>query len=219
MVDETGRGIEREHPSPVSDPRFWPVLMALAEAHDLGLAAGRDVWQFALEIQALGQLGVSYSQMRLLITEGLIEHRLETSRPTDRERKFRRTKNLALLPESRFVISARGLELARSQGTGAIGTAGDGKPRWDPGRRELWFGGQRVKALKGQAKNQEPVLAAFQEQGWPQCIECPLLAVGDQSRGERLMYALKALNRSQEPPAIHFHGNGTGRCVCWRPIG
>ena len=92
------------------------------------------------------------------------------------------------------------------------------RPRWDPGRRELWFGGKCVKAFKGGAKNQEPVLAAFEEQGWPECIECPLVASGNQSRGERLLYVLKALNRSQHTPSIRFRGNGTGRCVCWRPV-
>ena len=89
MADEILHKAKPATDSPLSDPRFRPALLALAEAHALATAAGRSTWEFALEIQALGQIGTSYSQLRWLVAEELVEHRLETTRPNAATRTFR----------------------------------------------------------------------------------------------------------------------------------
>ena len=47
-------------------------------------------------------------------------------------------------------------------------------PTWDYDRRELRYGGQLIKHFKWKAINQERVLMAFEEEGWPDCIDDPL---------------------------------------------
>jgi len=39
------------------------------------------------------------------------------------------------------------------------------RPRYDPRRRELWFGGQLVRCVAHQARNEIAILTAFEEQG------------------------------------------------------
>ena len=48
------------------------------------------------------------------------------------------------------------------------------RPRWNRHDRELYFGDQLVKKFSVPAKNQELVLTAFEEEGWPQHIDSPL---------------------------------------------
>ena len=45
---------------------------------------------------------------------------------------------------------------------------------WDPERRELHVAGLIVKRFKWPAVNQEAILTAFAEEGWPPRIDDPL---------------------------------------------
>jgi hypothetical protein len=86
---------------------------------------------------------------------------------------------------------------------------------WDPEVRKLLLNGRLVKRFKWPAINQEAVLNAFQEEGWPSRIDDPLPPQPDQDSKRRLSDTIKCLNRKQTNPLIHFRGDGTGEGVVW----
>ena len=67
------------------------------------------------------------------------------------------------------------------------------------------------------AANQEIILQAFQEDGWPHCIDDPLRPNKDSDAKGRLLATIKSLNRNQSAPLILFHGNGNGFQIYWEP--
>lgn len=84
------------------------------------------------------------------------------------------------------------------------------QPVWDRERRELRLGKTLVKRFKWPAENQERVLNAFQDNGWPKHIQDPLEQHPDICPKRRLHDTLKCLNRKQINAAIKFRGDGTG---------
>jgi hypothetical protein len=48
------------------------------------------------------------------------------------------------------------------------------KPQWDGQKRELRYGGQLLKRYHVPAANQEILLAALEEVGWPERMDDPL---------------------------------------------
>ena len=88
-------------------------------------------------------------------------------------------------------------------------------PCWDGERRELCFAGQVVKRFKVPAPNQEAVLAALQEEGWPAAVDDPLPPAGDQDPKYRLRQTIRGLNTNQQHPVLRFRGDGSGERVLW----
>ena len=92
------------------------------------------------------------------------------------------------------------------------------KPHWNAVTRELQFQDVIVKCYKWKAENQEMVLNAFQEEGWPHRIDDPLPPQRDQDCKRRLCDTIKCLNRKQTNGLIRFHGDGTGEGVFWKRL-
>lgn len=92
-------------------------------------------------------------------------------------------------------------------------------PLWDPHRRELHFMGKLVKQFKLPSPNQESLLNAFAEEGWPPRIDNPLLPQPEQNCKSQLNNSIKGLNRNQKHSLIRFKGDGTGEGVIWEPVG
>ena len=67
-----------------------------------------------------------------------------------------------------------------------------------------------VKRFRWPAENQEQVLDAFQEEGWPSRIDDPLRRDAKVCPKRRLHDTLKCLNRKQINEVIKFRGDGTG---------
>lgn len=88
-------------------------------------------------------------------------------------------------------------------------------PRWDPATRTLWLGSVLIKQLKVPALNQERILSAFAEEGWPPCIDDPLPPSTGINSKRRLRDTITRLNRSQNHRLIRFHGNGNGLAIHW----
>lgn len=84
------------------------------------------------------------------------------------------------------------------------------KPVWDRERRELRLGDIVVKRFKWPAENQELVLNAFEDQGWPPRIDDPLVPHPSICPKRRLHDTLKCLNRKQVNELVKFRGDGTG---------
>ncbi|MEQ1828516.1 MAG: hypothetical protein ABL921_21315, partial [Pirellula sp.] len=89
-------------------------------------------------------------------------------------------------------------------------------PYWDPVHRQLRVSDYIVKHFRWPARNQELVLTAFQEEGWPKQIDDPLSPVDGLQSKERLHDTIKGLNRHQKLRLIEFHGDGSGEGVLWR---
>lgn len=84
------------------------------------------------------------------------------------------------------------------------------KPVWDRERRELRLGEFVVKRFRWPAVNQELVLNAFEDLGWPPRISNPLATHPNICPKTRLHDTLKCLNRKQVNELIKFRGDGTG---------
>jgi hypothetical protein len=92
------------------------------------------------------------------------------------------------------------------------------RPTWDPLHRELRYAGQVIKRYRVPAPNQELILSAFQEEGWPEYLDDPLPPKDEIDPKQRLLATIKSLNHHQLSPLIRFHGNGNGLQVFWEPV-
>jgi hypothetical protein len=99
---------------------------------------------------------------------------------------------------------------------GLIGTSQVAvRPCWSSTRRELTVNGTVVKRFRVRAPNQELILSAFEEEGWPDHIDDPLPVRSDIDPHTRLHDAINRLNGRQLHRLIHFSGNGHGDGVSW----
>ena len=90
-------------------------------------------------------------------------------------------------------------------------------PVWKRDVSELWFDGELIKKIRRptQARNQIPVLTAFQELGWPSRIDSPL------SKTCRLGDVVRFLNKKRPKvrlERIQFERDGTGEGIRWIEI-
>ena len=60
------------------------------------------------------------------------------------------------------------------------------------------------------------ILAAFEEEGWPDRIDDPLPPLRDINPKCRLHDTIKWLNRNQEIRLLQFSGDGKGQGVRWK---
>jgi len=88
-------------------------------------------------------------------------------------------------------------------------------PTWDGARRELRWAERLVKRFRVPAPNQQLVLTAFHEEGWPAHIDDPLPMVATVEPKRRLHDTITALNRHRLEPAVRFSGDGTGTGIRW----
>jgi hypothetical protein len=212
-------------------------LRLLLCAAEYAADAGGDPWQFAVELDELQRAGLTRSDLRWLLAKRLLEHADETTVPGDPVRSFRplaptawTSRTCCLLTgsgRSRFRAELGGQAEVHEEESNAPSPDNDvratsplrpvASPHWDPNRRELRFCGQIVKRYRVPAPNQEIILTAFEEEGWPEFIDDPLIPDDDQEPKWRLQATIKSLNRHQLAPLIRFHGNGNGLQVHWDP--
>jgi hypothetical protein len=203
---------------------LWLALCRLKKAHDAARRLDRSPWDFAVEIHDLEEAGIDHDDLRTLICRRLAEHGLETTRPSGKRRTFRAAASLRLAAESCFVLSELGLAVSRSAAAPANGQSNGHAPPvpivpvWDSARRELRLGELVLKRFRQPAKNQEIILAVFQEEGWPPRIDNPISGEHDGNAHERLHNTIKRLNHQMER-AIRFQADGTAEGVMWRMDG
>ena len=181
-----------------------------------------------MELHNLLDLGLMIGKLRRMVLLGYIEHAVEVTRPQDRSRKFQPARNLCFHPRSCFVLAEAGVRFFEL--LGADGGEADAMavvspaasmapcrptPQWDGQRRVLRFEGQVVKHFKVPSSNQEVILAAFQEEGWPTAIDDPLPFAVDLAPKYRLRQAIRRLNNNQENRLLRFRGDGTGERILW----
>ncbi len=194
-----------------------------------------DRWEFAVEMSELHSKGATIADIRWLILCRFAEHAKETTVPGDAKRSFRPLVATSFPPETCLVLTPDGAQTLRialkghkrlssatpspeRQDQGVAAEAARTTPEWDASRRELRYRGQVIKRYRVPAPNQELILAAFQEEGWPEFIDDPLPPVDEIDPKHRLQVTIKSLNRNQRTAVIRFHGNGNGLQVHWEPV-
>ncbi len=224
-------------------PPLQEALRLLRRAETTAQDAECPVWDFAIEIDALIALGLTTCDLRLLVQRGYVAHAVEISRPNDTSRRFRPWDNLCFQERTCFVLTASGAQFAASQeGPGSvlvpvvpllsrspldacmeILTRGQlakkpAVPSWDGDRKVLWVDGQLVKQFKVPSPNQEAILAAFEEEGWPPGIDDPLPPKPDLEEKRRLRATIQSLNAHHKKHLLHFRGDGSGQRVLWEAV-
>jgi hypothetical protein len=92
----------------------------------------------------------------------------------------------------------------------------DTKPSWDARSREVRVGEFLVKKFRVPAGNQELVLSAFEEEGWPVYIDDPLPRKAEMIPKQRLHNVITRLNGRQLVPILRFQGDGNGEGIGWQ---
>lgn len=90
------------------------------------------------------------------------------------------------------------------------------KPRYDVATHSLCLGDVSVKRFRQSAPNQQLVLLAFEEQGWPGVIDDPIPHRFGTCPRERVANAIRRLNRSQLGDiVIRFGLADGGESIYW----
>jgi hypothetical protein len=140
-----------------------------------------------------------------LIQQGLIAPDADHSATGDRA------------PMPRYVLTVLGARAIEQLATTARSVLNDHvRPLWDRQRRVLSFDGAPVIRFDRRSPNQQSILDAFQDAGWPERIEDPLGAADEIPAAARLHDTIKCLNRRLGRTApFRFAGDGTGCGVRW----
>ncbi len=213
------------------NPKMRTALKLLWEGRSYAQNTDQDPWEFAVEIKTFTQLALTPNDLRWLVYNGLAEHGREITEAAQARRTFRPECNLRFSDRTCFILTERGAALAerilrqaeeeQRQETPIPPAEPPEKkiiPHWDAVRHELRVGGLLVKQFKLPSPNQETILSAFEEEGWPPQIDDPLPPHPDQDPKRRLQDALKGLNRAQKNPLIRFMGDGTGQGILWKYV-
>jgi hypothetical protein len=194
-------------------------LMLLSQAFGYARDAQADPWDFALEVDALCATGLTISDLRWLVAKQFAEHGQETSVYGDAHRSFRRGDGFFFDHTTCVVLTPSGAafvdNILRMPNQEPSASNVRWKPVWNQGRRELSFHGAVVKRYRVPARNQQVILDAFEEEGWPERIDDPLPVRRDVDPRTRLHDAINRLNRCQTNRLLRFRGNGAGTGISW----
>jgi hypothetical protein len=204
-------------------------LALLLEAFDAAREAACDDWQFAIELWALRDAEFPVTELRRLMIAGHVRHGIDRCPRSDKARRsVRPVAWLTLRPDSCFILSTAGAELARSLFRRPASSSGATakkravgrkvKPRWVEARREFYVGDELVKRFRGGASDQETLLRAFEEGRWGPWIDDPLSPRPGVDAKERLHQVVKRLKRNQRVKRVHFSVSAKGERVYWTLI-
>ncbi len=211
-------------------PHLRAALSLLLEAHEYAIDLDQDAWELAVELEVLRSASLTNSDLRWLSAVGLVEHAVEITGPTDHARQFRRTNLVSVHEPTCVVLTASGVTAVREFCAGAPSAAQERtaascrvlnaenvvlQPKWDDQRRQLRVAAEVVKEFKLPSPNQETVLMAFEEEGWPPRIDDPLPPLAQLDPRRRLHDTIKALNRKQKHALVRFMGDGSGEGIRW----
>lgn len=200
----------------------------------------RENYEFAVEATALHEAGFSEIDIRWLVARGyvqLVSRVVPDHSVTDTSRRDQCVDSQT----AAYILTKMGATLAyqilsQSNQVESDLTAANGnghptrflpthslinasirhqKPNWDQNRKELRVGQCVIKLFRWVAINQETVLMAFEEEGWPARIDDPLPQKLNQDSKTRLHDTIKCLNRNHQTRLIRFTGDGTGEGILW----
>lgn len=201
--------------------RLQRALTLLLKANEYAELADGNSWEFAVEIKYLRELELVENDLRLLVRLEYVAHALDVTESESVGRQFQQAGELYFTDRTCFILKAKGVAAAKQY------DRSDNRPHsrpalevplWDAANRVLRFRGKTIKRFKYRAANQETILSAFQEEGWPGRIDDPLAPSESTDAKRRLSDTIKCLNRKQECKLIHFFGDGSGEGVIWEPV-
>ena len=149
-------------------------------------------------------LDVNDGDLQHLISLGLIRNVPHRNEPASEIGKY------TLTPAGETVVRQASVTLA------SVLQRRIARPHWDRFQHELRLGRVIVKRFRRPAPNQELILAAFEEQDWPERIDDPLPVSLEVDPRQRLHETIKSLNQCVASAALQFGGDGTGLGVRWR---
>lgn len=210
--------------------RLMRAIGLLRDALSYARLAGREEWDFAVEIPAFLRQGVTENDLRWLVCCGYAncaEERLAGAGEFDR--RFCHRSVLLFSRKTCFTLTTAGLAFAErvvlrddrvppAAGHPEILVIEPPRPSWDVQRKELSLQGKLVKEYKVPSPNQVTILSAFEEDGWPLRIDDPLPRVAGMCPKRRLHDAIINLNRNQKQASLRFMGDGTGEGVRWEAV-
>jgi hypothetical protein len=111
-----------EHTQPIRDlpDRIRPALIPLLEAIEYAEQTSGNPWEFAVEIERLTALALTFNDFRWLVRAGLVEHQREVTLESDNGRSFRPTGDLTFPANTCFVLTEKGILLARGHLQSAV---------------------------------------------------------------------------------------------------
>ncbi len=199
-----------------------------------------EITEFAVDRDDLYQAGLSAVDLRWLIARGYVESTPKSVQfagpKLPREKNWRFAGNdtgfvltnagavfaVALISRAsqpKVPMPAKTLITNRADDAGipaiAVAISAGTKPSWDRDRKELHFGEWVIKQFRWAAINQETILMAFEEDGWPARIDDPLPQKLNQDPKARLHDTIKCLNRNHKRRLLRFNGDGTGTGILW----
>jgi hypothetical protein len=218
----------RKPPDILADALFRQAFTELLTGSDYAAMTSGNRWDYAVEIHALRRIGLSENDLRLLVQSRFVEHAQEVTTESHSQRTFRPARGTSFAKRTCFVLTPIGIAKAQCRPDPiahpkdvrtrtSLSPVKFGAPTWDALRRVLTYGGQTVKQFTRPAVNQELVLSAFEDEAWPSRILDPLAPHLDQAIKRRLSETIRSLNLGQATPLMHFHGDGTGEGILWKP--
>src|SRR5262249_16035588 len=93
------------------------------------------------------------------------------------------------------------------------------RPCWDKRRRQLCWRGLVVKQFRSPAPNQELILDALQDEGWPAPLHHPLPHSPNHEPPRRLRAPVERPSLDQRRRVLRLRAAGNGCGVCWEPAG
>jgi hypothetical protein len=224
-------------PAAARSPKLRRALSVLWDAAQYAEETSEDRWQFAVAIEELRRLELSDNDLRYLIRRRYVDHAREISRRAHSARRYHSTGALHFTKSSCFVLAEAGKGIAYDQSVQTCDVASipsemihapaqcamsqdraETVPLWDERRRTLFLKGQVVKRFRWVAANQQTILSAFQEEGWPARIDDPLSPSPSLVSKQRLSDTIKWLNRKQANRLLRFRGDGSGQGVLWESV-
>jgi hypothetical protein len=182
-------------------------LSPLLAGFDEGQRRGCSRRDFGASRQQLNEEGVADTRLVDLMVGGILE----------------RSRDLFMLTPAGAREVRRALAVAGADGVvEVVGPVPDQVPvlpHYDADLRRLTYGGLLVKELPDAAVNQEVVLLAFEEEGWPRAIDDPLPGVDGLDPRQRLKDTVTRLNHCQREVLMVFHRCGRSSRVWWEVAG
>jgi len=226
--------------SPGLGDRINEALALLYRARQYARDVGRDPWEFSVEIRWLHAVGLTDLDLLWLVHKGLVKHK-HGSATAIHESSFQVNSRFVMSEAGLLKIEDGSSDqsplvsnyenkiqteppvsnlkphiLQEHAGLKNETNCIVMKPQWNASRRILRVGNQIVKQFRVPATNQDRILTVFEEEGWVDRIDDPLLKTAIDPK-RRLQAAIVCLNRNQadEQLWIRFRGDGTGMGVCW----
>lgn len=210
--------------------RLLGALRILQDARACALDLQTSPWAFAIRLDSLLDAGLTMNDLNWLQGKGFIVHAQDLTRPSSSNRTFKHDPTAAFVRRTCFVLTDDGAAYiarltddpspesigALDQAVDLVGGGVSLKPCWDKSRSELRLRSLLIKRFRVPAPNQERVLDAFQEEGWPSRIDDPLPPSGNRPAKQRLRETVASLNRHQSTACLEFESDGKGLGICFR---